>query len=216
MHFFVKKKHQGIQGDYILFLNNFNFEVICKYFYGESSKAYGDWQSLKPLSIPLKSTEDYTVTSSNGFININFKDGFVLSRLFDYAVKNFSDAFLQKTEPCDYDFQKAVSNGYLKYLFSIYIKDFWKMQSSEDVSNLHFEGLDLEPYRELSIMALYLIEKGPLNCEPSLSQKNFNKLYNIFADRLNEALREKSVLNAPDILKMLTVCAINIRAYQEA
>ena len=90
------------------------------------------------------------------------------------------------------------------------------MQSSEDVSNLHFEGLDSEPYRELSIMALYLIEIVPLNSEPSLSQKNFNKLYNIFADRLNEALREKSVLNAPDILKMLTVCAINIRAYQEA
>ena len=199
-----------------MFLDNINFEVICKYFYIESSKAYGDWQSLKPISIPLKNTENYTVTSSNGFININFKDGFILSRLFDYAVKNFSDAFLQKAEPYDYDFQKAVSNDYLKYLFSIYIKDFWKMQSPKDVSNLHLEILDLEPYRELSIMALYLIEKGPLNCEPSLSQKNFNKLYNIFADRLNEALREKSVLNAHDILKMLTVCAINIRVYQEA
>ncbi len=216
MLFFAKKKHQDIQGDFILFLDDLNFEVICKYFYSDTSKAYGDWQSLKPLSIPLKSTEDYTVTSSNGFININFKDGFVLSRLFDYAVKNFSDAFLQKTEPCDYDFQKVISNDYLKYLFTIYIKDFWNIQNSKNITNLFFEDSDLEPYRELSIMALYLIEKGPLNNEPSISQKNFNKLYNIFSNRLNETLREKSVLNAPDILKMLTVCAINIQVYQEA
>lgn len=216
MLFFAKKKHQDIQGDFILFLDDLNFEVICKYFYSDTSKAYGDWQSLRPTSQPLKNTEDYTVTSLNGFININFKDGFVLSRLFDYAVKNFSDDILQKAEPCDYNFQKVVPNDYLKYLFTIYVKDFWKIQDSKDVSNLLCECSDLEPYRELSIMALYLIEKGPLNSEPSISQKNFNKLYNIFAVRLNETLREKSVLNAPDILKMLTVCAINIQVYQGA
>ncbi len=205
-----------------LFLNEFDFDVICKYFYDDTNCKYGDFQSLRPVKAPKTRSSSYTFTSNNGFVNIYINDGFLISRLFDFIQKmshSKSEEIIYFThEPsCILLSKKLYSNDYLKYIFSMYARDLWCINSMQDLPCLFPKDIQELNYRSIAIMALYLIEKGSPESEPNkINNDNFDKLYNIFSNKLFWALREKPLMNAPLILKLLTLCAINIQAYQEA
>lgn len=200
-----------------MILDDLKFEVICKHFYDNVPKLYGDWQSLKPISFCEQRSDNYTFASLNGFVNITFKDSFILSYLYNYAFSNFKANNFFNSEPSfDDNFAGFCDNKYLKYLFTIYLKDLWKIKDLIDIQNISISETNLGIYRTLSVMLMYLIEKGSKQNEPFLNKKQYKKIYNIFLNKLNDALRHSSILNAPDILKLLTICAINIQVCQEA
>lgn len=205
-----------------LFLNEFDFDVICKYFYDDTNCKYGDFQSLRPVKAPKTRSSSYTFTSNNGFVNIYINDGFLISRLFDFiqkipSSKNGNIIYFTHEPISNFSNKASYSNDYLKYIFSMYARDLWCINSIQDLFCLFSKDMLEFNYRSIAVMALYLIEKGSLKSEPhKININNFDKLYNIFSNKLFFALREKPLMDAPLILKLLTLCAINIQAYQEA
>ena len=88
MPFHAKQKHLVTQGDEILLLQeqNFNFDMICKYFTGAKGSRYGDLQSLRPVSYAPKSClGKYEIETTNGFVNITLNDSFLISSLLDFT-----------------------------------------------------------------------------------------------------------------------------------
>ena len=208
MPFHAKQKHLATQGDINLLLQeeNFNFDIICKYFTGAKDNRYGDLQSLRPVSYaPLSLPDKYKIETVNGFVNITLNDSFLISAISDFA-QNCPKITVNTCAP--------LSSEYRLFVFNIFTTEIW--QSPSDFFS--FENFHV---RRLAVMAFYLILQSTRQKEkdPQKSE-SFQKLYDTFSSELYDTLTAGVLKETSDLLKTLTLCAIklsiNIPAYREA
>lgn len=208
MPFHAKQKHLVTQGDKILLLQeqNFNFDIICKYFTGAKDSRYGDLQSLRPVSsIPKSLPNKYKVETANGFVNITLNDSFLISAISDFA-QNCPKINIKACQP--------LSSEYRLFVFNIFTTEIWQLPSV-------FSSFENFHVRRLSVMAFYLIwQSEQLKEKDSPKSESFQKLYDTFSSELYDILTAGVLKETSDLLKTLTLCAIklsiNIPAYQEA
>ena len=197
---------------------NFEFDLVCKYFSGVKDNRYGDLQSLHPvLQIPESVSGIFTVFEQNKFVNLSFDDNYIISRLL---------AFAPNTIPCAQNSQAEVhSTEYRLFVFNTCVNEIWQPQSvsfcvDDPVlcakltdNNSDNNQISEQQLRRLAVMALYLIEKDPQECE------SFKKLFDTFSSELYNTLTAGVLKEASPLLKLLTICAlklsINIPAYRE-
>ena len=197
---------------------NFEFDLVCKYFSGVKDNRYGDLQSLHPvLQIPESVSGIFTVFEQNKFVNLSFDDNYIISRLL---------AFAPNTIPCAQNSQAEVhSTEYRLFVFNTCVNEIWQPQSVSFCvddpglcakltgNNSDNNQISEQQLRRLAVMALYLIEKDPQECE------SFKKLFDTFSRELYSTLTAGVLKEASPLLKLLTICAlklsINIPAYRE-
>lgn len=197
---------------------NFEFDLVCKYFSGVKDNRYGDLQSLHPvLQIPESVSGIFTVFEQNKFVNLSFDDNYIISRLL---------AFAPNTIPCAQNSQAEVhSTEYRLFVFNTCVNEIWQPQSVSFCvddpglcakltdNNSDNNQISEQQLRRLAVMALYLIEKDPQECE------SFKKLFDTFSSELYNTLTAGVLKEASPLLKLLTICAlklsINIPAYRE-
>lgn len=197
---------------------NFEFDLVCKYFSGVKDNRYGDLQSLHPvLQIPESVSGIFTVFEQNKFVNLSFDDNYIISRLL---------AFAPNTIPYAQNSQAEVhSTEYRLFVFNTCVNEIWQPQSVSFCvddpglcakltdNNSDNNQISEQQLRRLAVMALYLIEKDPQECE------SFKKLFDTFSSELYNTLTAGVLKEASPLLKLLTICAlklsINIPAYRE-
>lgn len=199
---------------------NFEFDLVCKYFTGIKGNRFGDVQSLHPVSqIPESLSGIFTVFEQNKFVNLALNDNYIISRLLGFAPNPISRAQISQTDT-NYDVD-VYSTKYRLFVFNTCVNDIWHLQDLSFCADdpglcAKFTGSDEIPeqhLRRLSVMAFYLIEKDPQECE------SFKKLFDTFSSELYNTLTAGVLKEASPLLKLLTICAlklsINIPAYRE-
>lgn len=192
---------------------NFDFDIICKYFSGAKDSRYGDFQSLRPvLCPPVNISDNFLVKIHNNFVNLTINDSYLFHRLASFAQNAPSVARINYNEP------KNINTEYQLFLFSTFVNEIWQLQDdfhSNILHNISFytKAKNSQEIRTLAVMAFYLIEKDPLKSE------SFRKLYDTFSNELYKILTAGVLTETSPILKLLTICAlklsINIPAYRE-
>ena len=182
---------------------NFEFDLVCKYFSGVKDGRFGDVQSLRPVSqIPESVPGIFTVFEQNKFINLALDDNYIFSRLLGFAPNTISRA---QNSQAGVD-----STEYRLFVFNICVNEIWQ---SQDISFCADDPGLCAKLRRLAVMAFYLIEKDPQECE------SFKKLFDTFSSELYNTLTAGVLKEASPLLKLLTICAlklsINIPAYRE-
>lgn len=216
MPFHAKQKHLVTQGDINLLLQeqDFNFDIICKYFTGAKDNRYGDLQSLRPVSYaPISLPDKYQIETVNGFVNITLNDFFLISAISDFA-QNCPKITVSTCEP--------LSSEYRLFVFNIFIREIWQIPQSfalTETSNL--SSFDSFNVRRLCVMAFYLIlQTTHLKEKNSQNSESLQKLYDTFSSELYNILTAGVLKETSDLLKALTLCAIklsvNIPAFREA
>lgn len=192
---------------------NFDFDIICKYFSGTKDSRYGDFQSLCPvLCPPVNVSDNFLIKIQNNFVNLTINDSYLLHRLVSFAQNQPCAAHTNYHEP------KSINTEYQLFLFSIFINEIWQIRDdfhSNILPDISFcaKSENSQSIRRLAVMAFYLIEKDPLKSE------SLQKLYDTFSNELYKILTAGVLTEASPILKLLAICAlklsINIPAYQE-
>lgn len=216
MPFHAKQKHLVTQGDEILLLQeqNFNFDMICKYFTGAKGSRYGDLQSLRPVSYAPKSClGKYEIETTNGFVNITLNDSFLISSLLDFT-QNCSKITIDTCEP--------LSSEYRLFVFNIFANEIWQLSSDFPLAAMaKIPDFENSHVRRLAVMAFYLVFLSQQsNKKDPQRNESFQKLYDTFSSELYNTLTAGVLKETSALLKALTLCAIklsiNIPAYREA